>query len=59
MIHDGGVVAVELSEVVVGAPQLITIGTDKTLTIGDTILLVIIYVFWIALINIVILILKT
>nr|POE83204.1 augmin subunit 5 [Quercus suber] len=37
MIHDGGVVAAELSKVVAGAPQLITIGTDKTLTIWDTI----------------------
>nr|POE80196.1 hypothetical protein CFP56_73919 [Quercus suber] len=37
MIHDGGVVAAELSKVVAGAPQLITIGTDKKLTIWDTI----------------------
>ena len=59
MIHDGGVVAVKLSEVVAGAPQLITIGIDKTLTILDTILLMIIYVFCIALINILVLILKT
>lgn len=35
--HDGGVVAVELSRVVGGAPQLITIGADKTLAIWDTI----------------------
>ncbi|KAL5989921.1 hypothetical protein ACLOJK_010816 [Asimina triloba] len=35
--HDGGVVAVELSRVLGGAPQLITIGADKTLAIWDTI----------------------
>ncbi|KAL2513781.1 Transducin/WD40 repeat-like superfamily protein [Forsythia ovata] len=35
--HDGGVVAVELSRVVGAAPQLITIGADKTLAIWDTI----------------------
>ncbi|XP_022856520.1 uncharacterized protein LOC111377627 isoform X1 [Olea europaea var. sylvestris] len=35
--HDGGVVAVELSRVVGTAPQLITIGADKTLAIWDTI----------------------
>ncbi|XP_010241186.1 PREDICTED: uncharacterized protein LOC104585868 [Nelumbo nucifera] len=35
--HDGGVVAVELSRVMGGAPQLITIGSDKTLAIWDTI----------------------
>eukprot|EP00258_Populus_trichocarpa_P044454 XP_024460473.1 uncharacterized protein LOC7454908 [Populus trichocarpa] len=35
--HDGGVVAVELSRVIGGAPQLITIGADKTLAIWDTI----------------------
>lgn len=35
--HDGGVVAVELSRVIEGAPQLITIGADKTLAIWDTI----------------------
>uniref|UniRef100_A0A803LT85 Transducin/WD40 repeat-like superfamily protein n=1 Tax=Chenopodium quinoa TaxID=63459 RepID=A0A803LT85_CHEQI len=35
--HDGGVVAVELSRVSGGAPQLITIGADKTLAIWDTI----------------------
>ncbi|KAK1276991.1 hypothetical protein QJS04_geneDACA011030 [Acorus gramineus] len=35
--HDGGVVAVELSRVMGGAPQLITIGVDKTLAIWDTI----------------------
>lgn len=35
--HDGGVVAVELSRVMGGAPQLITIGADKTLAIWDTI----------------------
>ncbi|KAK9989212.1 hypothetical protein SO802_029451 [Lithocarpus litseifolius] len=35
--HDGGVIAVELSRVVAGAPQLITIGADKTLAIWDTI----------------------
>ena len=34
--HDGGVVAVELSRVMGGAPQLITIGADKTLAIWDT-----------------------
>uniref|UniRef100_A0A0A9CTF4 Uncharacterized protein n=1 Tax=Arundo donax TaxID=35708 RepID=A0A0A9CTF4_ARUDO len=31
--HDGGVVAVELSRVMGSAPQLITIGADKTLAI--------------------------
>ncbi|XP_011019918.1 PREDICTED: uncharacterized protein LOC105122493 [Populus euphratica] len=35
--HDGGVVTVELSRVIGGAPQLITIGADKTLAIWDTI----------------------
>ncbi|XP_022959845.1 uncharacterized protein LOC111460785 [Cucurbita moschata] len=35
--HDGGVVAVELSRVIGGAPQLITIGADKTLALWDTI----------------------
>ncbi|KAH1034592.1 hypothetical protein AAZX31_20G043500 [Glycine max] len=35
--HDGGVVAVELSKVMGGAPQLITIGADKTLAIWDTV----------------------
>ncbi|CAK9141050.1 unnamed protein product [Ilex paraguariensis] len=35
--HDGGVVAVELSRVIGSAPQLITIGADKTLAIWDTI----------------------
>ncbi|KAJ0986179.1 hypothetical protein J5N97_004535 [Dioscorea zingiberensis] len=35
--HDGGVVAVELSRVMGGAPQLISIGADKTLAIWDTI----------------------
>ncbi|KAH6761118.1 Transducin/WD40 repeat-like superfamily protein [Perilla frutescens var. hirtella] len=35
--HDGGVVAIELSHVVGAAPQLITIGADKTLAIWDTI----------------------
>ncbi|EXB61168.1 Copia protein [Morus notabilis] len=35
--HDGGVVAVELSRVIGGAPQLVTIGADKTLAIWDTI----------------------
>ncbi|KAG4921472.1 hypothetical protein JHK84_050346 [Glycine max] len=35
--HDGGVVAVELSMVMGGAPQLITIGVDKTLAIWDTV----------------------
>ncbi|PON75142.1 Guanine nucleotide-binding protein, beta subunit [Parasponia andersonii] len=35
--HDGGVVAVELSRVIEGAPQLVTIGADKTLAIWDTI----------------------
>ncbi|KAL8264967.1 hypothetical protein R6Q59_023097 [Mikania micrantha] len=33
--HDGGVVAVELSRVSGSAPQLITIGADKTLAIWD------------------------
>ncbi|KAL8222859.1 hypothetical protein R6Q57_020258 [Mikania cordata] len=33
--HDGGVVAVELSRVSGSAPQLITIGVDKTLAIWD------------------------
>nr|GMD03795.1 G-protein beta subunit-like protein (contains WD40 repeats) [Ipomoea batatas] len=35
--HDGGVIAVELSRVMGSAPQLITIGADKTLAIWDTI----------------------
>ncbi|XP_057798256.1 uncharacterized protein LOC131014339 isoform X2 [Salvia miltiorrhiza] len=35
--HDGGVVAIELSHVLGAAPQLITIGADKTLAIWDTI----------------------
>ncbi|KAL6209059.1 hypothetical protein ACLB2K_020002 [Fragaria x ananassa] len=35
--HDGGVVAVELSRVIGSAPQLISIGADKTLAIWDTI----------------------
>ncbi|KHN14190.1 hypothetical protein glysoja_028588 [Glycine soja] len=35
--HDGGVVAVELSRGMGGAPQLITIGADKTLAIWDTV----------------------
>ncbi|KAH9782399.1 WD REPEATS REGION domain-containing protein [Citrus sinensis] len=35
--HDGGVVAVELSRVMGGSPQLITIGADKTLAIWDTV----------------------
>ncbi|XP_057439111.1 uncharacterized protein LOC130730971 isoform X2 [Lotus japonicus] len=35
--HDGGVVAVELSRVMGGTPQLITIGADKTLAIWDTV----------------------
>ncbi|KAG0462661.1 hypothetical protein HPP92_021137 [Vanilla planifolia] len=35
--HDGGVLAVELSRVMASAPQLITIGADKTLAIWDTI----------------------
>ncbi|KAM7470155.1 hypothetical protein LguiA_008338 [Lonicera macranthoides] len=35
--HDGGVVAIELSRVIGGAPQLITIGADKNLAIWDTI----------------------
>ncbi|GAA0158733.1 hypothetical protein LIER_15680 [Lithospermum erythrorhizon] len=34
--HDGGVTAVELSRVSGSAPQLITIGADKTLAIWDT-----------------------
>ncbi|KAG4928725.1 hypothetical protein JHK85_055211 [Glycine max] len=37
LAHDGGVVAVELSRVMGGAPQLITIGADKTLAIWDTV----------------------
>ncbi|KAL0412837.1 UNVERIFIED_CONTAM: TSET complex member tstF [Sesamum radiatum] len=37
LAHDGGVVAIELSRVVGAAPQLITIGADKTLAIWDTI----------------------
>ncbi|KAL3538413.1 hypothetical protein ACH5RR_001779 [Cinchona calisaya] len=35
--HEGGVTAIELSRVIGGAPQLITIGADKTLAIWDTI----------------------
>ncbi|CAL4962332.1 unnamed protein product [Urochloa decumbens] len=35
--HDGGVVAIELSRVMGSAPQLITIGADKTLAIWDTV----------------------
>lgn len=35
--HDGGVVAVELSRVIGAAPQLISIGADKTLAIWDTV----------------------
>ncbi|PKA61241.1 hypothetical protein AXF42_Ash006138 [Apostasia shenzhenica] len=35
--HDGGVVAVDLSRVMGSAPQLITIGADKTLAIWDTV----------------------
>ncbi|XP_047940529.1 uncharacterized protein LOC125187914 isoform X1 [Salvia hispanica] len=35
--HDGGVVGIELSHVLGAAPQLITIGADKTLAIWDTI----------------------
>ncbi|XP_020525863.1 uncharacterized protein LOC18438955 isoform X2 [Amborella trichopoda] len=35
--HDGGLVAVELSRVLGGAPQLITIGADKSLAIWDTV----------------------
>ncbi|XP_054811756.1 uncharacterized protein LOC129312972 [Prosopis cineraria] len=35
--HDGGVVGVEISRVIGGAPQLITIGADKTLAIWDTV----------------------
>ncbi|XP_038688896.1 uncharacterized protein LOC119988064 isoform X2 [Tripterygium wilfordii] len=35
--HDGGVLAVELSRVIGGTPQLITSGADKTLAIWDTI----------------------
>lgn len=35
--HDGGVVSVELSRVMGGPPQLITIGADKTLAIWDTV----------------------
>ena len=43
MILDGGVVVVGLSKVVAGAPQLITIGTDKTVTIWDTISFKVLY----------------
>ncbi|XP_078429126.1 transducin/WD40 repeat-like superfamily protein [Wolffia australiana] len=35
--HDGGVVAAEISRVLASAPQLITIGVDKTLAIWDTV----------------------
>jgi hypothetical protein len=38
-------VAVELSRVVGGAPQLITIGADKTLAIWDTITFKVLYQF--------------
>ncbi|KAK4763822.1 hypothetical protein SAY87_013260 [Trapa incisa] len=34
--HDGGVIAIELSRVIGGAPQLITVGADKTLAMWDT-----------------------
>ncbi|CAI9101437.1 OLC1v1038767C1 [Oldenlandia corymbosa var. corymbosa] len=34
--HEGGVIAIELSRVIGSAPQLITIGADKTLAIWDT-----------------------
>ena len=44
--HDGGVVAVELSRVSGGAPQLITIGADKTLAIWDTISFKVPYKDW-------------
>ena len=37
--------AVELSRVVGGAPQLITIGADKTLAIWDTITFKVLYQF--------------
>ena len=36
-VHDGGVYAIELARVLAGAPQLITIGADKTLAVWDTI----------------------
>ncbi|KAF7804999.1 transcription initiation factor TFIID subunit 5 [Senna tora] len=35
--HDGGVVSVEISRVTGSAPQLITIGADKTLVIWDSV----------------------
>eukprot|EP01018_Ginkgo_biloba_P012994 Gb_38178 [translate_table: standard] len=35
--HDGGVLAVELSRVSGSAPELITIGADKTLAVWDTV----------------------
>ena len=35
-VHDGGVYAIELARVLGGAPQLITIGADKTLAVWDT-----------------------
>lgn len=41
--HDGGVVAIELSRVIGGAPQLITIGADKNLAIWDTISFKVLY----------------
>jgi hypothetical protein len=34
--HDGGVYALELARVQDGAPQLVSIGADKTLAIWDT-----------------------
>jgi hypothetical protein len=39
-------VAVELSRVMGGAPQLITIGADKTLAIWDTVSFKVWYWFW-------------
>lgn len=35
--HDGGVYAIELARVLGGAPQLISIGADKTLAVWDTV----------------------
>ena len=35
--HDGGVAAVDLLRISGGAPQLITVGADKTMAIWDTV----------------------
>lgn len=35
--HDGGVYAIELARVLGGAPQLVTIGADKSLAVWDTV----------------------